>query len=115
MALTSKGSSKTRAKFTLADGASKLTLNPEHGESVWLGERPNDGEEVLVHQVGIVMAAMPVYVIGSAIAAGKVFSPDEVVSVFAETGKLAGLKKAIEAHEKREARRTAAAATTPPA
>lgn len=110
MALSTKGAAKSRARFNV-DPASVLTLNAEIGERVGIGVKPGDDEDNVVWAVGVTQTAIPVYVIGSAIAGGKVFSPDDVITAFAETGKLAGLRKALEAHDKREAKNAA----TPPA
>lgn len=103
MSLTTRGAAKSRARYVM-DPASKLTLNADIGESIGLGVRPGDesGDTYLLHQVGVVQTAFPVYVVGSAIAGGKVFSADDIVAAFAETGKLAGLKSALAAHDKRE-------------
>lgn len=112
MALNTKGSARSRVKFAI-DSASKLTLNADIGESIAVGNRPGDDEDMLVWSVGVNAIAIPVYAVGSAVAAGKVFSPDDVVSAFVETGKFAALKRAVEAQVKRDEK--AAPAKTPTA
>lgn len=113
MALSTKGAARSRARFNV-DPASVLTLNPETGERVGLGVKAGDDEQNLVWSVGVTQQAMPVYVIGSAIAAGKVWSADDVIAAFVETGKLAALRKSLAAHDKREEKLAAANGATPP-
>lgn len=94
MALATQGAAKSRARFALDDSRT-LTLNASIGERVGSGVKAGDDESHVIWQVGVNQTAIPEYVIGSAIAGGKVFTAADIAGAFAATGKLDSLAKAV--------------------
>lgn len=92
--LATNGAAKSRARFAL-DSARVLTLNADIGERVAVGVKAGDDEPHVIWQVGVNQTAIPEYVIGSAIAGGKVFTAADIAGAFAATGKLDALAAAV--------------------
>lgn len=96
---TTKDRAQSRGRYVL--GASNTTdIAP--GERVGVGTMPGkpEAKPVLAHEIGVDQKFLPMYAVAHAIASGKVISPAEVVAAYAETGKLAALKSALEKHAK---------------
>lgn len=96
------------SRFAPTDGASVDTLKTLDDGTVirgraWIG-KDRAGDLHLVHSIaGGADQSAALYAVATAIAGGKVIPPDALVSAFVETGKLAALKRAVDAAVKAEA------------
>lgn len=88
------------SRFAATDGAHvPTTLVRDDGESVtgraWIG-RDRATLAHLVHTVNGGETALPLYAVATAVASGKLIPVDAIAAAFAETGKLAALKRAVD-------------------